>query len=118
MESLCKQLKISTFNMLTLGLFLGFLLGQVIVLLIDTLIPANLATEYATGLGALKVCICMLSSYIGMVTTLRSADELAKFIPVKTQTKHQAKQNASLLISQPFMTHESLTSTSGIVDTP
>lgn len=117
-ETLCKQLKIRTFNMITLGLFFGFLLGQTITLLIDTLLPTSLFVEYTSAIGAVKVCIYLLTSYVGMATTLQASEELAKFLP--SQEASETTNKSKTFLADISALHDSRIidlATTGIIDT-
>lgn len=74
-DSLFRLLKLATINLVALGLVLGLLLGYLSIQLMDLFIPGTVATEYTASLDALKICLYLLTAYLGIAAVLRSSFE-------------------------------------------
>lgn len=93
-ESIFKSLNLRTFNLIILGLFLGYLMGEAIMLLINTLINASLFSISPEIMGFLKTGIFLFSIYFATTLSIKASDELSLSLPfVKFQPTSQKKKD-------------------------
>ncbi len=92
-DSLFRLLKLTTVNLAALGLVLGLLSGYLMIQLLDLFIPGTLAAEHTASLDALKICLYLLTAYLGMAAMLRSS-----FERVSSHGQAQQPKTRSLLI--------------------
>jgi len=78
LETLCKKVKIQTFNTVALGLLFGLIMGKAILFVFDGLFSADL---FEPIVSPARYFIYLCTSYLGIALTLRSADELHSCIP-------------------------------------
>jgi uncharacterized protein YacL len=94
-DLLFKRFNLRAFNIAIIGLFVGYLMGQALVLVLGAILDisaASIALE-PTVLEVIKIALFLFGVYLGTLMTLRSADELYVSIPfVKfTPTMHKKK---------------------------
>lgn len=88
-----KKFNLRTFNIIILGLFFGYLLSQVLLVIISGLVDINLLPN-----GSLiKSFIYLSSIYLGMIMTARSASDFYMCIPFFKFKSQLGKKRALLL---------------------
>lgn len=94
-DALFKKLSLRTFNIAIVGIFVGYLMGQSLILLFNSVLEVsrlNLLLQVAT-VDVIKIALLLFGTYFGTLTTLRAADEFylsipfVKFVP----TAHKKK---------------------------
>jgi uncharacterized protein YacL len=80
-DSLFHRFNLRTFNLAILGLFCGFLMGEMILFILGSILDVssvNLSVETAS---LIKLGIFLFTTYLGLVMTARAADEIYISIP-------------------------------------
>lgn len=117
-EVFIRRFQLKSFLLAALGLLFGYLMGQSIYLIFDTVIHLSDLPLDTETLSLIKIALFLLTSYIGMVMTALGADELYLSIPFFRFQSMNLKQKA--LIFDPSVVQDprliDLTA-SGILDT-
>ena len=98
-DTLFKRFNLRAFNIAVIGIFLGYLMGQALVLVFDAVlemssIDIHLSVHY---LEICKIALFLFGLYLGTIMTLRAADELYVSIPfVKFAPMAQKKKDMVL----------------------
>lgn len=82
-DLLFKRFNLRSFNIAVIGIFLGYLMGQALVLVFDAILDisrASISLQPQT-LEMLKIALFLFGTYLGTIMTLRAADELYVSIP-------------------------------------
>ena len=82
-DVLFKRFNLRSFNIAIIGIFLGYLMGQALVLVFDAILDisrASISLQPQT-LEMLKIALFLFGTYLGTIMTLRAADELYVSIP-------------------------------------
>ncbi len=96
-----RKFNLRSFNILTIGLFIGYLMGQALVLIFDmilnissTSIEHDIFVLSPHILEIIKISLFLFGTYLGSIMTLRSSDELYVSIPfVKFSPSAQKKKD-------------------------
>lgn len=99
-----RKFTLRSFNIAIIGLFIGYLMGQALVLLFDAILDfSSISVTLApVTLEMIKLALFLFGTYLGAVMTLRAADELyisipfVKFAPT-AQKKRDLLVDASIL---------------------
>jgi len=80
---LFKRFNLRSFNIAIIGLFIGYLMGQGLVLVLDAVLDISSASIKVEPqiLEVIKIALFMFGIYLGSLMTLRAADELYVSIP-------------------------------------
>lgn len=93
-DLLLKRYNLRAFNIALLGLFLGYLMGEAVLLIFNTVLNIStlpISLETAT---LIKTTIFLLCAYLGMIMTARAAEELHISIPfIKFKATGQKKKD-------------------------
>jgi uncharacterized protein YacL len=90
-----KRFNLRSFNIAIIGIFIGYLMGQALVLVFDAILEISrisIALQPQT-LEIIKIAIFLFGTYLGTIMTLRAADELyvsipfVKFAPIAQKKK-------------------------------
>lgn len=118
-DLLFRRFNLRAFNTAIIGLFIGYLMGQALVLVLDAILIISSASVHlpTEALEIIKISLFLFGVYLGTLMTLRSADELYVNIPfVKfTPTTHKKKD---LLLDGSILSDARIIdmASSGIVD--
>ncbi len=118
-DLLFKRFNLRALNIAIVGLFVGYLMGQALVLILSAILDISSASIHLKPqvLEIIKICLFLFGIYLGMLMTLRSADEIYVSIPfVKfTPTAHKKKD---LLIDNSVLTDARIIdlASSGLLD--
>lgn len=103
-DLLFKRFNLRSFNIAIIGLFIGYLMGEALVLVLSAVLDISSASIHLSpaSLEITKISLFLFGIYLGTLMTLRGADELYVSIPfVKfTPTAHKKKDllvDASIL---------------------
>ncbi|MBM3192131.1 MAG: hypothetical protein FJZ63_05740, partial [Chlamydiae bacterium] len=91
-----RRFNVRSFNISVIGLFLGYLMGQALVLVFDAVldISALSISLKPQNLEIIKISLFLFGIYLGTIMTLRSSDELYVSIPfVKFAPSAQKKKD-------------------------
>lgn len=88
-----------SFNIVILGLFIGYFMGHALVLVFNTLVGLT-SIESALHpylMEGIRICLFLLATYLGTIMTMRSSDELYVSFPfVKFTSKGRKKKDVIL----------------------
>jgi uncharacterized protein YacL len=94
-DLLFRRFNLRSFNIAIVGLFIGYLMGEALVLVLSAILDISSASIHldAQTLEVIKIGLFLFGIYTGTLMTLRAADELYVSIPfVKfTPTAHKKK---------------------------
>lgn len=94
-DLLFKRFNLRAFNIAIIGLFIGYLMGQALVLVLSAILDISATSIHLPiqALEVIKMTLFLFGVYLGTLMTLRSSDELYVSIPfVKfTPTAHKKK---------------------------
>lgn len=82
-DTLFRRFNLRSFNIAIIGLFIGYLMGQALVLVFDVILDLSsisIALQPQT-LEIIKICLFLFGTYLGAIMTLRGADEVYVSIP-------------------------------------
>lgn len=100
LDILFKRFNLRTFNTAIVGLFIGYLMGSAILLVLQAIIRINAAQVESQTLLAIQASIFLSTCYLGMVMTARASNELYLSIPfVRFKTSNKAKKEILIDIS-------------------
>ncbi len=82
-ELLFRRFNLRSFNVAIIGLFIGYLMGQALVLVLDAILQISAASIHLTPqvLEVIKIALFLFGIYLGTLMTIRSSDELSVSIP-------------------------------------
>lgn len=95
-DLLFRRFNLRSFNIAVIGLFLGYLMGQALVLIFDAILDISSIsiTLMPQTLEVIKIALFLFGIYLGTLMTLRSSDELYVSIPfVKFAPSAQKKKD-------------------------
>lgn len=94
-EILFKKHNLRSFNMATVGIFFGFLMGKALTTVFDTILAIGEPSIMLKGpsIEIVKISLFLFGIYLGTIMTLKAADELYVSIPFTkfTPTAHKKK---------------------------
>ncbi len=78
-----KRFNLRSFNIATVGIFIGYLMGQALVLIFDAVLEISRVSIILQPqvLEIIKISLFLFGTYLGTIMTLRAADELYVSIP-------------------------------------
>ena len=82
-DTFFRRFNLRSFNIALIGLFIGYLMGQALVLIFNAILEISIlsiALQPQT-LEIIKIALFLFGTYLGMIMTLRSSDELYISIP-------------------------------------
>ncbi len=91
-----RRFNLRSFNVLTLGLFFGYLMGQALLILFGTILDVSTLDERVAAhtIEIFKIGIFFIGLFLGTSMTIRAADELYVSIPfVKFSQATQKKKD-------------------------
>ena len=95
-DFLFSRFNLRSFNIVVIGLFIGYLMGQALVLILNAVLNISSASIHMNpqALEMLKISLFLFGTYLGTMMTLRSADEFYVSIPfVKFSATAQKKKD-------------------------
>jgi len=101
-DILFKKFNLRSFNIAIIGLFIGYLMGNALVLILDAILVISAASFIMQPqiLEIIKISLFLFGTYLGTIMTLRASDELYVSIPfVKFTPTAQKKKDVLLDIS-------------------
>ena len=91
-----KRFNLRSFNIAIIGIFIGYLMGQALVLVFDAILDISrisIVLQPQT-LEIIKIALFLFGTYLGTIMTLRASDELYVSIPfVKFAPHHRKKKD-------------------------
>jgi len=118
-DCLFRRFNLRAFNTAIIGLFIGYLMGQALVLVLDAVLTISAASILLpiASLEIMKISLFLFGLYLGTLMTLKAADELYVNIPfVKfTPTTHKKRD---LLLDGSILSDARIidVATSGLLD--
>lgn len=101
-ERIFYRSNLRTFNIATLGLFLGYLMGQALVITFNAISQISNLTTHLNAMTSemIKIGLYLFGTYFGTLLTLKFADELHMSIPfVRLSSTTKKKRDILLDIS-------------------
>lgn len=93
-ESIFKNLNLRTLNLIIIGLFTGYLMGEALMLLTNTLLNIAPVPLNPQIFGFIKIAIFLFSIYFATTLTIKASDEISLSIPfIKLESTHQKKKD-------------------------
>lgn len=95
-DTLFRKFSLRSFNIAVVGLFVGYLMGQALVLIFDAILDLSSISLVLTpqALEVIKIALFLFGTYLGSIMTLRASDELYISIPfVKFAPTAQKKRD-------------------------
>lgn len=81
-DLLFRRYNLRSFNIALIGLFIGYLMGQALVLILDAILGFSQTIHIAPqAVEMVKIALFLFGTYLGTVMTLRASDELTLSIP-------------------------------------
>ncbi len=117
-DMLFRRFNLRSFNIAVLGLFFGYLMGEALVLIFDAILKISMTVDiHEKFIEIIEIGIFLFGIYLGLIMTLRAADELYVSIPfVKFAPTSQKKKD--LLIDTSVLADARIIdlSSSGVLD--
>ena len=95
-DTIFRKFNLRSFNIAVIGLFIGYLMGQALVLIFDAILDLSSISLVLTpqALEMIKIALFLFGTYLGSIMTLRASDELYISIPfVKFAPTAQKKRD-------------------------
>ena len=95
-DTALRKFTLRAFNITVVGLFIGYLMGQALVLIFDAILDLSSISVALSShtLEMIKIALFLFGTYLGSIMTLRSSDELYISIPfVKFAPTAQKKRD-------------------------
>lgn len=94
-DTLFRRFNLRSFNIAIIGIFVGYLMGQALVLVFNAILDISSIsiTLQPQTLEVIKIALFLFGTYLGTIMTLRGADELyvsipfVKFAPIAQKKK-------------------------------
>lgn len=97
LDLLFKRLNLRTFNTAIIGLFIGYLMGSAILLVIQAVLDIGVIPLNPQILLMIQASVFLVVCYLGMVMTARASNELYVSIPfIRFKTNSQVKKDILL----------------------
>lgn len=94
LELVFKKFNLRAFNLAALGLFFGYLMGEALLLIFNTVIDASLIHVAPETSSLFKIAMFLFAAYFGMTLTVRASEELYFSIPfIKFKPTQQKKKD-------------------------
>jgi uncharacterized protein YacL len=89
-----RRFNLRSFNIAIIGIFIGYLMGQALVLVFDAISDFSSISKVLQPqtLEIIKICLFLFGIYLGTLLTLRSSDELYVSIPYVKFTQAAQKK--------------------------
>lgn len=97
LDLLFKRFNLRSFNVATLGLLFGYLMGEAILLLFQTVIDATTSQLPNETMTMIRMGVFLFAGYLGMAMTVRASDELYVSIPFIKFKPHSQKSKDLLV---------------------
>lgn len=95
-DILFKRFNLRSFNIAIVGIFIGFLMGEALVIVLKAILDISAASVHlhAQVLEMIQISLFLFGIYLGMIMTLRASDEIYVSIPfVKFSPQAQKKKD-------------------------
>lgn len=118
-EALFRRFNLRAFNTAILGLFVGYLMGQALVLIFSAILKISSASIHLQpeALEVIEIALFLFGLYLGTLMTIRASDELYVSIPF-VRFSAIAEKKKDFLIDQSILSDARILDfvASGIVD--
>lgn len=98
-DCIFKRFNLRSFNIAIVGIFIGFLMGEALVLVLKAVLEISSASIHLNVrvLEIIQICLFLFGIYLGTIMTLRASDEIYVSIPfVKFSPQAQKKKDLIL----------------------
>ncbi len=92
-----KRFNLRSFNIVVIGIFIGYLMGQALVLIFDAVLDISRVSIILQPqtLEIIKIALFLFGTYLGTIMTLRASDELYVSIPFVKFAPYCRKEKGS-----------------------
>lgn len=97
LDTLFKRFNLRAFNVATIGLLFGYLMGEAILLLLNAIFDLSTVQFSHATIALVRMMVFLFSTYFSMMMTARASDEIYLSIPF-IKFKQTAQKNQDLLI--------------------
>ncbi len=103
-DLLFKRFNLRSFNIAIIGIFIGFLMGEALILVLKAVLEISSASIHLHGrvLEIVQIGIFLFGVYLGTIMTLRASDEIYVSIPFVKFTP-QAQKKKDLILDASVM---------------
>lgn len=117
LEAFSKKFNLRAFNIAALGLFFGYLMGEAILLISQTILDISNTQISSESSVLMRIGIFLFSAYFGMALTARASEELYVSIPF-IKFKPSSHKKKDLLIDTSILLDSRIIdlTTSGLLD--
>lgn len=101
-DTLFRRFNLRSFNIVVIGIFIGYLMGQALLLIFDAILELSSIsiTFQPHTLEIIKIALFLFGTYLGTIMTLRASDELYVSIPfVKFAPSSEKKKDLLIDVS-------------------
>ena len=103
-DTVFRRFNLRSFNIAVVGLFIGYLMGQALVLIFDAVLDFTTVSQQLgpQTIEIIKICLFLFGLYLGTLMTLKSSDEIyvsipfIKFAPTSQQKKDLLLDSSSV----------------------
>ena len=95
-DTVFRKFNLRTFNIAIIGLFIGYLMGQALVIILNAIIDLSSIASFIHHhvIEIMKIALFLFGTYLGSIMTLKASDELYISIPfVKFAPTAQKKKD-------------------------
>lgn len=118
-DLLFKRFNLRAFNVAIIGLFVGYLMGQALVIVLSAILQISAASVHLSPqlLEVIQIALFLFGIYLGTLMTIRGADELSVSIPF-IRLSHTAQKKKDLILDASVLADPRILDLagSGIVD--
>ena len=117
-DTLFRRYNLRSFNIAVIGLFIGYLMGQALTLILSTILDISTSLVLSTQvIEMIKIGLFLFGIYLGTIMTLRAADEIYVSVPFVKFTP-MAQKKKDLLIDASVLSDPRIIdlAASGLVD--
>ena len=116
-DLLFRRFSLRSFNVTVIGLFFGYLMGLVLVLIFNAIFAMTAASFSQATIEIIRITLFLFGTYMGVMMTLRASDELYVSIPFVKFTP-EVQRTRDLLLDLSILGDSRLIdlASSGIID--
>lgn len=97
LESMIQKANLKSFNLAMIGLFLGYLMAQTIMMILSAVIDLTILPITMETAALIKIAIFLSCAYFGMIMTARCADDFYISIPF-VRVKQGAQNKRDIIL--------------------
>jgi uncharacterized protein YacL len=118
-DTLFRRYNLRSFNIAIIGLFIGYLMGQALVLIFNGIVNISALSVHLNGqfIEIIHIALFLFGTYLGTIMTLRASDEIYVSIPFVKFTP-TAQKKKDILIDASVLSDTRIVdlASSGLID--